>query len=288
MTLDIEKNSCIVCGKCVKVCPSDIFTQRKAGGMVEIVNVDSCIACGHCVAVCPTDSVRHSEFPAEKVHTIDYSQLPTPEQMMLLSKARRSNRTITSKPIPAEMLDQILEAAHCAPTATNAQTVSFMLITDPLKLRQVSDFTIEVFNGILKIVQNPIIKLILKPFLGATLYKYVPVFERLKEDHAAGKDPILRKATALLIIHTPKSNRFGCEDSNLAYQNASLMAECLGVSQVYMGFVLTAIKQKKGDFARLLGLEGEVHAMMALGMPAVRYPKYVDRKEIVVQKIAEK
>lgn len=285
MTLDIELTTCIECGKCVKVCPSNIFVQEKADKGVGLVNVESCIVCGHCVSVCPTDSVLHSEFPAEKVHAIDYSQLPTPEQMMLLSKVRRSNRTITAKAIPTEMLDQILEAAQRAPTATNAQTVSFTLITDPQKLRQVSDFTIGVFDSILKVVQNPVVKLILKPFLGATLYKYVSVFEQLKADHAAGKDPILRKATALLAIHTPKSNRFGCEDSNLAYQNASLMAECLGVSQVYMGFVLTAIKQKKGKFAELLGIDGEIHAIMALGMPAVRYPKYVDRKEIVVRKM---
>lgn len=285
MTLDIELTTCIECGKCVKVCPSNIFVQEKADKGVGLVNVESCIVCGHCVSVCPTDSVLHSEFPAEKVHTIDYSQLPTPEQMMLLSKVRRSNRTITAKAIPTEMLDQILEAAQRAPTATNAQTVSFTLITDPQKLRQVSDFTIGVFDSILKVVQNPAVKLILKPFLGATLYKYVSIFEQLKADHAAGKDPILRKATALLVIHTPKSNRFGCEDSNLAYQNASLMAECLGVSQVYMGFVLTAIKQKKGKFAELLGIDGEIHAIMALGMPAVRYPKYVDRKEIVVRKM---
>lgn len=285
MTLDIEQSTCIKCGKCVKVCPSTIFVQNKTDKVIGLVNVESCIVCGHCVSVCPTDSVLHSEFPVEKVHAIDYTQLPTPEQMMLLSKVRRSNRTITSKAIPEEMLNQILEAAHRAPTATNAQTVSFTLITDPHKLRQISDFTIHVFDSLLKVVQNPIVKLILKPFLGATLHRYIPVFERLKKDHAAGADPILRKATALLVIHTPKSNRFGCEDANLAYQNASLMAECLGVSQVYMGFVLTAIKQKRGKFAQLLGIDGEVHAMMALGMPAIRYPKYADRKEIKVQRI---
>lgn len=285
LTLDIEQNSCIKCGKCVKVCPSDIFVQSKAGSVVELVHRESCIACGHCVAVCPTDSVLHSEFPADKMHSIDYGQLPTPEQMMLLCKARRSNRTITSKPVPTEMLDQIIEAAHCAPTATNAQTVSFTLVTDSQKLRQISDFTIETFNGLVKIVENPLLKLLLKPLLPS-VYKYVPVFERLKEEHAAGKDPILRKATALLLIHTPKSNRFGCEDSNLAYQNASLMAECLGVSQVYMGFVLTAIKQKKSVFAQLMGIEGNIHAIMALGMPAYRYPKYADRKEAGIQKIS--
>lgn len=284
VTLDIEKSICTKCGKCVKVCPSNILVQSPTDQAIELVDVHSCIACGHCVDICPTGAVRHSEFPAEKVHLIDYAQLPTPEQMMLLCKARRSNRTITSKPIPASMLNQILEAAHRAPTATNAQMVSFTLVTDPRVLRQVSDFTINTFDGLCKILGNPVAKLILKPFLG-DVYKYVPVFERLKRDHAAGEDPILRKATALLVIHTPKSNRFGCEDANLAYQNASLMAECLGVSQVYMGFVLTAIKQKKSAFAQLLGIDGTTHAIMALGMPLHRYPRYVDRKEIEVQRI---
>lgn len=279
ITLDIKLDSCIKCGKCVRVCPADIFVQPKAGSVVELVHVDHCIACGHCAAVCPTDSVEHSEFPAEKMHTIDYSQLPTPEQMMLLCKARRSNRSITSKPVPAEMLNQIIEAAHRAPTGSNSQMVSFTLINDPQRLLQVSDFTMATFDGLLKILQNPLLKPILKPFLRDT-YKYVPAFKQMKLDHAAGKDPILRKATALLFIHTPKSNRFGCEDSNLAYQNASLMAECLGVSQVYMGFVMTAIKEKRSAFARLMGIEGEIHAIMALGMPAYRYPKYMDRKEV--------
>ena len=105
---------------------------------------------------------------------------------------------------------------------------------------------------------------------------------RRKEEHKAGKDPILRKATALLLIHTPKSNRFGSEDANLAYQNASLMAQSLGVSQIYMGFVLTAIRQEgKDTLAKTLGIDGKIQAIMALGIPAFKYPKYTDRKEIV-------
>lgn len=127
---------------------------------------------------------------------------------------------------------------------------------------------------------NPLLKPILKPLLP-DVYKYVPLFERMKQDHAEGKDPILRHATSLILIHTPHSNRFGCEDSNLAYQNASLMAECLGVSQIYMGFVLTAIRQdRKATLAKEFGIDGKIHAIMALGMPAFRYPSYIDRKEI--------
>ena len=276
-TIQIEKESCIKCGKCAQVCPSGIMVKDNNTKEINLKHTEHCISCGHCVDVCPTDSVIHSDFPAEHVHSIDYSQMPSPKQVMLLIKSRRSNRTITSKPVPQELLEQIVEAARYAPTATNSRQVSFTLITDPEKLLQVSNYTIGVFNSIAKLLLNPIVKLLLKPFMKET-YQYVPVFENLKQEHADGKDPILRKATALLIIHTPKSNRFGCEDANLAYQNASLMAQSLGVSQVYMGFVLTAIKQdNKNAFNNIAGIEGRVQAIMALGMPAFKYTKYVDR-----------
>lgn len=276
-TIKIEKESCIKCGKCAQVCPSGIMVKDQSSKEINLVHPEHCIGCGHCVDVCPTDSVIHSDFPAEHVHPIDYSQMPSPEQVMLLIKSRRSNRTITSKPVPQELLEQIVEAARYAPTATNSRQISFTLITEPEKLLQISNYTIGVFNSLAKLLLNPIVKLLLKPFMQDT-YKYVPMFKSLKQEHAEGKDPILRKATALLIIHTPKSNRFGCEDANLAYQNASLMAQSLGVSQVYMGYVLTAIKQdSKNMFNSITGVDGKVQAIMALGMPAFKYPKYVDR-----------
>ena len=276
-TIHIEENSCIKCGKCSQVCPAEIMIQDKTTKEIRLEQVGLCIGCGQCVDVCPTGSEIHSDFPPEKIHPINYSLLPTPEQIMLLVKSRRSNRTITSKPIDKKSLEQIVEAARYAPTATNSQQVAFTIVTDPEKLRQISNFTIETFESLVKKLTNPAIKILLKPFMP-DVYKYVPAFKILKQKHLEGKDPILRKATALLIIHTPYSNRFGCEDANLAYQNASLMAQSLGISQIYMGFILTAIKQdKKKTFSRMLGIDGKIQAIMALGIPAFKYPKYVDR-----------
>lgn len=285
ITLDINRDTCTCCGRCVKVCPAKIFSQSRAGEVVEITNKASCIVCGHCAAACPVGAIEHSEFPEDKIHQIDYSQMPTPEQVMLLCRVRRSNRAFTSKAVPDEYLKMIVEAAHRAPTASNSQQVEFTVVNDPEKLKQIIGFTIGVFDSMLKKINNPILRPIVRRFMPG-VYRYVPIFDRLKREYANGNDGILRHATTVMFIHTPKSNRFGTEDSNLVYQNGSLMAESLGVSQIYMGFVMSAIKQDKGgELNRLLGINGEIHAAMALGMPAFRYPNYVDKKDVVSREL---
>lgn len=248
---------------------------------------ENCIVCGHCAAACPTGAVEHADFPAEKVHPIDYAALPTPEQVELLLAVRRSNRAFSQRPVPQEYLDRIVAAADRAPTATNARQLGYTLVTDPAMRREIVEYTLGVFGRIVKRLSNPLVR----PWLSRLLpgvYRYIPAFRRMRREYAEqGVDRILRGATAVLFIHAPKESRFGAEDANLAYQNASLTAESLGVSQVYMGFVLTAVRQDgKGGLNRMLGLrDRRICAVMALGMPQFRYPNYIDRKEPEVRKI---
>lgn len=262
-----------------------VFEQQGKGGEIKVVQAENCIVCGHCVGVCPTGAIEHSEFPETKVHAFDYSDYPTAEQMMLLCRARRSNRAFSDKPIPEEWLAQILEAAHCAPTASNAQGVEFTLVTDPVKMGQITSFTLGVFGKALRKLKKPLLRPLVKLMMPDAL-RYIPVFERLQREYEQGNDLILRKAKAVILIHTPKESRFGCQDANLAYQNGSLMAECLGVSQFYTGFVCSAIQQEgEGGLEKALGIEGRIHAGMALGMPAFRYVNYMDRKVVRVKRL---
>lgn len=279
-TLEIDAATCIRCGKCAKVCPSLVIVQPERGEAVTVPRPSDCISCGHCVAVCPTGSVKHSFFPPEKIHPVDRAQLPSPEALMLLCRVRRSNRAFSRKPVPQQTLMQIIEAAHRAPTASNRQQVAFSLITDPEKLRYVSRFTLDTFAAIARKLENPLLRPLLRRIMPDA-YKYLPAFHRMLREYERGNDMILRGATALVLIHTPRENAFGTIDANLAYQNGSLMAETLGVSQFWTGFVYMALRHGKADrFCRELGIGGTIHAGMALGMPQFQYPNYIDRKPL--------
>lgn len=286
--LQVNAAKCIKCGRCIKVCPSNIFIGAGDGDkkIPGVQNVESCIACGHCVAACPAGAVVHNLFPPEKVHKIDYAQMPSPEQVMLLCKARRTNRAFTRKPVPQEHINLILEAAHRAPTASNLQNVEFTVITSADTIRQINLFVIESFGSMIKKLENPLLKPVLKRVMGG-VYRYVPLFYGMKAEFEKGNDLILRGATAVIFIHAPKGSRFSDADANLAYENGSLMAESLGVSQLYTGFVCTAIKQGKGKFEKMLGLDAgrEIKAGMGLGMPEFRYPNYIDKKELIFTEI---
>ncbi len=286
-TLSVNESACIKCGRCVKVCPAGIFGMEKSGETehVSVSHVEDCIKCGHCAAVCPVWAVLHSCFPASKLHKTDYAGYPSPEQVELICRARRSNRAFNGKPVPPEFLNRILDAAHRAPTASNLQQVEFTLVSNPQVLHQISGYTIDVFAKIEKKVSNPLLKPILKMAMPG-IYKYAAKFRIMKEEFAKGNDMILRGAAAVIFIHTPGESRFGRDDANLAYQNGSLMAECLGVSQFYTGFVCTATRQDKDNkLGEMLGINGTIHAGMALGMPEFRYPNYMDREELRVKMI---
>ena len=190
-TIRVDGASCIRCGRCVKVCPSQIFVQEKAGGPVALSKPGNCIVCGHCVAAGPTGAVLHAEFPPGRVHPVDYAVMPTPAQVELLMAARRSNRALSQRPVPQEILDRIVAAADLAPTATNARQLGYTLVTDPVLLRRMSEYTLGVFGKLADRLSHPLVR----PWLSRLLpdvYRYVPVFRKMRREYAEGNDRILR------------------------------------------------------------------------------------------------
>lgn len=276
-TIVIDAQQCVQCGRCVQVCPSAIYAGTK-GSLIQVMRPKYCIECGHCVDVCPTNALRHESFPVEKIHCVDRSILPTPSSLMELIRSRRSNRTITDNPIPENILQDILEAARYAPTAENSRKVRITILNIE-QIQEVEDATMSFFLGLARFLMNPVIRPITKLCIPG-LYQEAPELFRFEKRWRAGERPCTCNAATLLVFSTPKGYNFGWQDCNLAYQNASLMAEVHGVSQVYMGLVQSALKymtSKRVSHLLHLPEKHRQYAIMALGFPAFRYNKYTER-----------
>jgi nitroreductase len=56
-------------------------------------------------------------------------------------KGRRSVRVYEEKPVPGELVEEIVDAARLAPTANNVQPWEFVVVTDPGARRKIADLT---------------------------------------------------------------------------------------------------------------------------------------------------
>lgn len=52
----VDKNYCVACGACAKVCPLGIINIEQ--GVFAKVNLDKCVGCGKCVKTCPASVIE--------------------------------------------------------------------------------------------------------------------------------------------------------------------------------------------------------------------------------------
>ena len=52
----IDKEYCVACGGCVKVCPLQIIHIEQ--GVFAEVNYDKCVGCGKCAKTCPASVIN--------------------------------------------------------------------------------------------------------------------------------------------------------------------------------------------------------------------------------------
>lgn len=276
--ITIDESRCKHCNHCVKVCPSAVFVRRM-GQEPQVERPQNCIECGHCVDVCKAACIQHSSFTPDKIHEVNRDLLPTPRQLMELIRARRSNRMLTRDAVPQEALNDILEAARYAPTAENTRSVKLTVIRDVEALKTLEDSVMHFFIKLAGVLMSRPIAPITRRVIP-DLYKEGLELKRFEQRWCAGEQPCICNATTLICFSAPKGYNFAMHDCNLAYQNASLMAEAHGISQIYMGLITVALKMKGRKSAqKLLGIPKghQLCALMGLGVPAFHYERYTER-----------
>jgi nitroreductase/NAD-dependent dihydropyrimidine dehydrogenase PreA subunit len=245
ITIDAQK--CARDGLCVQACPVNLI--RMDGGAVpeEIGGAaDRCIRCGHCVAVCPANALDNALTPAKDYRPVPGDR-PDAEAMENLLVSRRSARAFRNKPIAREQLERLLEAARRAPTASNAQQLSWTMIRDPQRLDRVRELSIEWMSG------NP------------ARSHYV-------EAARQGRDVILRNATALAVVHGPADYLWTAIDGTIALTYMELLAATMGLGTCWAGLV-TAASAAIPDLLPALGVPAgnKVGGAIMLGHPRLKH-----------------
>ncbi|MBW9150274.1 nitroreductase family protein [Clostridium sp. CM028] len=259
--ITVNEKKCIKCEQCIVECPAYVLTMGEKGPE-EVAN-STCIACGHCVAICPREAIDNKKTPlAQQVDAKDFAKLNAAQAEHFL-RSRRSIRNYQDKSVSREKLTKLVDIARLAPTGSNSQGISFVVVEDKQLVKKAAELTIRMIE------KSP-----LKDALKGLISTY-------RED---GIDSILRGAPNLIITTADKGFSNGRANSISCLTYLELFAPSLGLGTCWGGFFEYCASIKGSPMLKLFNIpEGKtITAAVMVGYPKYSYKKLVDRNPLEV------
>lgn len=254
----VDHATCRRDGMCSAVCPMGLFDVDGEGfPLLRGGAEERCIACGHCVAVCPRSAVRHEALPEEEASLIDHDLTVSVPALNQLMRSRRSVREFRDEPVPETLVREAIEAASWAPSAVNLQPVRWLVVKTPSEVRRLAGLTIDYLRQ------------------GGVDPRYAPFIEQWEQ----GRDPILRNAPHVIIVHAPDDWIWSSVDGVIALAQFEMAAVANGIGTCWAGFLMRAANGHP-PLREALGLtvEQSVFGALMYGYPRYRYHRIPPRR----------
>ncbi len=294
VTTVIDKELCIGCGLCVKVCPLDTISMQD--GKAVVTGGES-LSCGHCSAACPEGA---ASVKATDESILSYSTFKEDEkwlkfgdfdtsQLVRLMRSRRSCRNYKEKPVDRNILEDLIKIGITAPSGTNSQGWTFTILPTRETVLVLANHIARYFKGLNCMAEKSHIRLLMK-FTGNReldfYYKnyYETVKETISEWENEGRDRLFHGATSAIIVGYKPGAACPAEDALLATQNILLGAHSMGLGSCLIGFAVSAIKRDpKIKLSVGIPAEETVYSVIALGWPDEKYFGLAGRKKAVIR-----
>ena len=275
----IDRAHCSGCGLCLNVCSHRAITLSK--GTAAITGA-TCSLCGHCAAACPdgviavapldTETTAFKTFTARR-RWLPFGAFDTPGLVNLM-QSRRSCRNFKPRPVPVEILEDLIKIGISAPSGTNCQPWVFTVFSNRKALYDLGTRIAHFYRRMNKLASNTWLRTGLKALGKPALAGYYnnhfeSVTEALHLWEAEGRDLLFHGAQAGILVGADRQASCPVEDALLATQNILLAARALGI-----GSTLTTIHRRhNAEVKALLGVPDayDVAALIPLGYPLGKF-----------------
>ena len=260
--IEVSKNKCIHCGRCIRDC---IVSCLKFDGEKIPVYSDggvSCVMCQHCMAVCPMGALS---FGGKKPDESAPFMTVKPDELLNMMKSRRSIRHYKDEDIPPETIQKLTELLAYTPKGGNVDALHFSVVSTRAKMQEVRNLS---HDSIMKLETDS------------------PMLNTLKQWVSSGHDMIFRGAPSMIVVSVDRKKAVpGCEDVDpiIALSYFELYANSLGIGTLWDDAAEGVIANCP-DVRKFLGIpEGYTpNFALLMGVPAVSYRRAVQKEEAYV------
>lgn len=294
MMIRINQDLCTDCGICGDVCPRHIPVTMKNGDQktttIAPERIDLCMKCGHCVALCPHLAIEVESLDNENFVPVESLDIDD-DQLLTLLKQRRSIRNYKDKPVPRQIINRIIEAAHRAPTGTARNATGIIVIDNPKTLAKFSELIYELYEWLEKGFAHPIGRKIvqrkvrrhagekglrmLQDFVMPGMHWYIRWYREGRSNE------IIRDCPALMLFHNPTSEPMAAGNCIISAFHAILMAHVLGIGTCFNDIIPPACNHPSApEIRKLLKLpeDREIYASITMGYPKYKFDRIAPRK----------
>lgn len=267
----VNEKLCTHCGLCAADCPARIITQEdRILPFIAPEKEPLCLQCQHCLAICPTAAISILGRNPDKSLPLSADSFPGFDQMALFLRGRRSIRKYKDENVDLALIRQLLAALANVPTGVNRRELTFTVIDDKAVMRRFRENVLAALVTANKAGRIP------------ERFKYLQDAPPAFAEHNV--DILFRGAPHALIVSAPPDAPCPSEDVILALAYFDLLAQSARLGTVWWG-MLKMFLETLPDLKGLIGLPARHRYFgMLFGVPAVHYPRAVQRDDAAIVK----
>lgn len=294
VTTQIDTERCTGCGLCVEVCPLNTLSMED--GKARVTGTRS-IQCGHCEAVCPVQAIRVEALDHQ---AFAFSSLPHDDRwlpfgdfdtaaLVRLMRARRSCRRFLDRPVPKDLLRDLVKIGITAPSGSNCQLWTFTIFPTREAVVRLGNEIGVFFKRLNRMARKTWLRLLLKLVgkrdLDLYYRKYYASIERQIEAwKTSGRDRLFHGATAVIVVGSKPGGSTPTEDALLATQNILLAAHAMGLGTCLIGYVVAAMRKDATIQVRFdIPADEMICSVIALGYPNEEFQRSAGRRDVTVR-----